>query len=297
MVTGGAARGERGRPILVTGVPRSGTTWLARWLAYAPGTALAGREPMNPRGRQYALAGTVDGWARITEPTPRQRRALKLAYRGLNPLVYSRYGARQWAGPLPWTRLVVKDPFAMMSIPAIVEVTGATPVLVYRHPGAVLASYRRMNWQPDLAELADIVAHARSRDGLDLPDLPAPGEATPAEEMGLFWSVLHDLALAGRTPETSLVVVSHSALAQGGTPSGRRLAEAVGLGWSQQMDAELSKESGQTPAADPTKLHNFDRSPAAVADEWRAKLTDQEIGEIEQVSAATLARLDSLRLA
>ena len=46
-------------PILVTGVPRSGNTWLARLLATSPGTAMAGREPMNPRGRQYALGGTL----------------------------------------------------------------------------------------------------------------------------------------------------------------------------------------------------------------------------------------------
>ena len=61
---------RRGRPILVTGVPRSGTTWLARLLAGSPGTALAGREPMNPRGRQYALGGTLTGWARLSDLTP-----------------------------------------------------------------------------------------------------------------------------------------------------------------------------------------------------------------------------------
>ena len=91
------------RPILVTGVPRSGTTWLARLLALSPATALAGREPMNPRGRQYALGGSLDGWARLTDPSPYQRFLLRSAYRGWNPMVYSRFGTRQWAGPLPQT--------------------------------------------------------------------------------------------------------------------------------------------------------------------------------------------------
>ena len=132
------------RPILVTGVPRSGNTWLARLLALSPGTALAGREPMNPRGRQYALGGSLDGWTRLTDPSPYQRFLLRTAYQGWNPMVFSRFGARQWAGPLPHTRVVVKDPYALLSLRTVVAATGATPVLVYRHPGAVLASYRRV---------------------------------------------------------------------------------------------------------------------------------------------------------
>ena len=37
---------------------------------------------MNPRGKQYALGGTLDGWTRLTDPTPRQRLLLRAAYRG-----------------------------------------------------------------------------------------------------------------------------------------------------------------------------------------------------------------------
>src|SRR5680860_1295625 len=99
-------------PILVTGIPRSGTTWLARLLATASRTALTGREPMNPRGRQYALGRTLDGWTCLQQLSDRQRRAMWTAYHGVNPWVYSKYGRRQWLAPLPWTRVVVKDPYA-----------------------------------------------------------------------------------------------------------------------------------------------------------------------------------------
>jgi hypothetical protein len=292
----GGRHQHRGQPILVTGVPRSGTTWLARLLAGSPGTALAGREPMNPRGRQYALGGTVAGWARLTDLTPRQRRLLRSAYRGWNPWVYSRFGTRQWAGPLPRTRLVVKDPFAMLSLPSVVRATGALPVLVYRHPGAVLASYRRMQWQPDLEELAAIVADVRAGgSGQDLPDLPRRGEASPAEEMGLFWSVLHELALAD-AERSGVVVVSHSELATGGVVAGSTLAERLGLRWSPAMAEELSNEAPSAPVRT-EQLHNFDRAPAAVAEEWRAKLTSLDIERIEAVTERTRARLESDRIA
>lgn len=282
-------------PILVTGVPRSGTTWLARLLATSPGAAMAGREPMNPRGRQYALGGTLDGWARLTEPTRRQQLLLRSAYRGLNPFVYSRFGMRQWAGPLPRTRLVVKDPYAMLSTPAVASATGAVPVLVYRHPGAVLSSYRRVGWTPRLDEVARIVETARADGGgADLPTIPAPGQVSSAEEIGLFWAALHELALADAA-DAGTVIVSHPELATGGAGAGQVLAERLGLTWSPAMAAELSKESSGHSATT-GQLHNFDRSPAAVAEEWRTRLDDEEIRLVERVSADTLARLDEARL-
>ena len=280
-----------GGAILVTGVPRSGTTWLARLLAQAPGTALSGREPMNPRGRQYALGGTLHGWTRLTRLSAGQRRRLALAYRGLNPLVYSRYGSRQWAAPLPRTRVVVKDPFAMLSIPAIREQTRASVVLVYRHPGAVLTSYRRVGWTPDLGELQAVIEDVRNAGGPQLPDLPLPGSTTPAEEMGRFWSALHDLALADTADEGhDVLVVPHEAVSTDPLLA-RTLVDRLGLGWSDSLEAELSRRGGAGGPTDPQALHNFDRAPAQVAQAWRARLSSDEIEQIEEVTASTRARL------
>lgn len=284
------------RPILVTGVPRSGTTWLARWLARGDGMALAGREPMNPRDNQYALASTLDGWARLTELSRRQRVALRLAYRGANPWVYSRYGIRQWAAPLPRTRLVIKDPFALLSVPVVTRHTGALPVVVYRHPGAVLASYRRMGWRPDVAEVQALVAGARATGAVDLPDLPASPEVSPAELMGRFWATLHDLALfdIDRTG-TDVVVVAHHEVASSGLAGGRLLAARVGVPMSRQMELELARESGSAHES-ASALHNLERSPASVAEAWRATLDRDEVEVIERVTEETRQRLDERRL-
>jgi hypothetical protein len=294
--SGGLAR----RPILVTGMPRSGTTWLARLLATAPGTALAGREPMNPRGRQYALAGTLDGWTELTSLSPRQRRALRRAYAGVNPFVYSRYGRRQWAAALPWTRLVMKDPFAILSVPVVVDATGATAVLLYRHPGAALASYRRMGWQPDLDELRPVLrAHRATHGTADRPDLPAPGQSSAAEEMGRFWSALYEIALDNARDLERLVIVSHEELAGGGEPAARRLFDALDLQLSPATRGELSREGPErasAPATGTKGLHDLDRAPAAVAGEWRRRLEPGEVETIEAVSRQTLADLDRDRL-
>jgi hypothetical protein len=288
----------RGRnSILVTGMPRSGTTWLARLLATADGVALTGREPMNPRGRQYGLAGTLPGWVRLQEPTAKQRRALRLSHRGLTPLVYSRYGRRQWAAPLPRTRIVVKDPFAMLSMPAVARATGTTPVLVYRHPAAALASYRLMGWTPDLEELQPLVRAHRAEghpDGLSPPDLPRPGEVSEPEAMGRFWAALYTMALSDAASIPGLLVVSHEEVARGGRPTARALFDLLDLRWSAATTADLT---AREPAADAagTGLHRLDRDPSIVARSWRSAVSDVELATIEAVTVDVRNRLDGIR--
>lgn len=274
-------------PIVVTGVPRSGTTWLARLLASSPGTGLAGREPMNPRGRQYALAGTLSGWAELTDLSARQAVALRAAYRGVNPMVVSRYGRRQWAAPWPWTRVVIKDPFALLSLPAVVAATGATPVLVWRHPAAVLASYRRMGWRADLAEVRPILtAHRTSHTDGGLP-VPTSAPRDDVEAMAEFWAALHEIAL-DHLP-ASAVVVSHEDLAAGGEDAARRLLERLGLDWPGVTVSAGSGDAG-------TGLHRLDRDPATVAHGWRAHVDADEVDRIEALAGGILERLDALSL-
>ncbi len=285
------------RPILVTGVPRSGTTWLARLLATAPGTALTGREPMNPRGRQYALAGTLTGWTRLTDPSPRQRRALRAAYRGWNPRTFGRFGRHQWRAPLPGTRVVVKDPFAMLSAPVVVDLTGARVVQVFRHPGAVLASYRRMGWRADLSELATLIDTTDVE--LDEPVRSlwrsGPQSLSDAEAMGVFWTVLNGLVLADLDRAPGTVVVSHHELAAGGEPAAGALFEALGLRPSAETRAEMRGHSRQAAGSD-AALHRLDRDPAEVAASWRRTVDAAEVQRLEDIAGPVLARLSAARL-
>ncbi|MBG6217297.1 hypothetical protein IWX75_001752 [Arthrobacter sp. CAN_A6] len=267
--------------ILVTGAPRSGTTWLARELARSGGTALAGREPMNPRGSQYGLGGTLTGWTALHSPSPRQERLLRSAYQGRNLFVYSRYGHRQWAAPLPWTRMIMKDPFAMLSIPAIIATTGALPVLIYRHPGAVLTSYRRMGWTPDLAEVRNISPSLR----------PPPVDPGGAEAMAVFWSFLYERALADLADHPGALIVSHEELSVGGPQALQKLAGMCGLKRTRRVP---ETETAMTPIEERparTDLHDFDRQPAEVAKGWRTRISASDLNAIDSIAGPTIRKL------
>jgi hypothetical protein len=269
-------------PLLVTGVPRSGTTWLARTLAAGPRTAMPGREPMNPRGRQFALGGTVDGWVRLQHPEPRQTRLLRRVYRGLEPRTLSRYGIRQLTAAAPWTRTIVKDPFAMLSIPTVVRVTGARPLLLYRNPSAVLASYRRMGWRADLDEVIALGARAPTATDADLAE---------ASAMAVFWCFLNNAALDDIAELPQATVVSHESLIHGDHTALAQLRSHLGL----RPATARRNEPAPTPQT-ATALHRFGRGRDEVLHGWRPLLSPAETAHMELLTADTLDRLERARL-
>lgn len=271
---------------LVTGVPRSGTTWVARLLADARGTSMPGREPMNPRGRQYALAGTLTRWTRVDHPTDRQARALRATYGGRSPWAYSRFGRHSPSAVLPGRRIVVKDPFAMLSLPAVCAATGARAVLVYRHPGAVLVSYRRMGWTPDLDELRLSLAEDAWDPALVARVAPVLAGVDEGDEVAAAtaaWKALHLLAL--HDAPTDALVVAHRDLALGGESATRVLFEALGLEVTPAVRREVSRTEvhrGSSGAGPESGLHALGRAPSEVADSWRARLPVEVIERMDE---------------
>jgi hypothetical protein len=276
---------RRRRPVLVTGVPRSGTTWLARELAGARLAALPGREPMNPRSGQFALGGTVDSWVELREPSAKQRRILARCYRGQELRVFSRYGKGQWLAPLPWSRTVVKDPFALLSVPAIVTCTSAIPVIVYRHPGAVLASYRRMGWTADVSEIRRLQGQQ--------PPLAPPDDVTAMVE---FWNFLHVRVLSWLDDVPDALLISHAEISRGGDPALRTLMSACGLQPSRRAAEQAAHPDGRAAAIPGDgQLHGFARSPDEVVDGWRARLAAEEVTVIESDTRHVWASLEERR--
>lgn len=282
-------------PLLVTGMPRSGTTWVARELAQSPGAALAGREPMNPRPGQHALGGTLTSWAKLEAASAHQTRLLRMAYAGWDPRVYSRYGHRQWMAPLPRTRVIVKDPFALLSIATVVRTTGALPVIVYRHPGAVLASFRRMNWSPDPADVHAVESLMPGRNsGGDGPSSTAASELNAEVDLiARMWSALYGAFLNDATSLDRALIVSHGELTVGGEPAMQQLRAACGLIRPRQVRTRRRKVSRRNPDR---ALHNFDRLPQHVASQWRSQVQADELAHLETSVYPVWTRLEHLKL-
>ncbi len=266
-------------PVLVTGVPRSGTTWLARRLADAPGVCMPGREPMNPRPGQFALGGTLDGWTVLADLSARQRTLLRRCYAGREPRTLSRYGLHQWRALRPGTRTVVKDPFALLSVPALGAGPGALPVVVHRHPAAQLASYRRMGWTADTAEVRALVG----RTG-------APWPRDDVDAMGEFWALLHAFVLDWLPRVPRAVVVDHAELSRAGDAGVAAVRRAAGLPPVPNTAAPQGVPRPRA-AGDDGRLHRFDRAPQEAAEGWRSRVHPADVARLEAATAGVRAAL------
>ena len=240
---------------------------------------------MNPRSGQFALGGTVSSWVELGEPSVRQRRIIARCYRGHELRMFSRYGKDQWLAPLPWSRIVVKDPFALLSVPAIAACTSAIPVIIYRHPGAVLASYRRMGWTADTAEIRRLQGQPAAEEQLD--DVSAMVE---------FWNFLHGRVLSWLDDVPDALLISHAEISRGGNPAVRTLMGACGLRPPRRKPEAANKSEG-APSTTPDigQLHGFARNPDEVVDGWRGRLAAEEVTMIERDTSHVWASLEGRR--
>lgn len=238
---------------------------------------------MNPRARQFALGNRLGGWVRREAFNAEEAAVLRRCYSGREPRTISRYGVRQWRAPWPGTRIIIKDPFALLSCAAIGRTTGALPVLIYRHPAAVLASYRRMGWAPDIEELISLGA-------------PAPAGPGDLEAMATMWSWCHGVALGDLKTLADAVVVSHHTLMTGRMALSR-LRHRLGLtapSGPTREEGELRRSPGTEPV--PGVLHDFTRSPAELETGWRATMDAAEITAIERRVAPIWQALEALQM-
>lgn len=208
---------------------------------------------------------------------------LRRCYSGRELRTYSRYGLRQWAAALPGTRIIIKDPFAMLSLAAIHHVTDARPVMIYRHPAAVLASYRRMGWTPDTAELTALGA-------------PAPGNQGDVEAMTAMWTWCHQVALKDLQRVPGALVISHTNLTLGGAAALSHLRALLGL-----LPVPASSHSAGPNAGGDTErregvLHDFNRSSAEVDASWRQHVPAEDIAAMEVLSGRVWQTLEQRQL-
>jgi hypothetical protein len=157
-------------PVLVTGMHRSGTSWVGSMLC-AGGDLVNIGEPLNVLNRQTIFPKRVELWyAHITEENeagflPYYRDAVAFKTHPLADLARMRLGsprdpgriARRWGdfflGRVQKRRLLTKDPFAVFSIDWFVRRLGCGVVVVVRHPVAVVSSLKRLGFVFDFENL------------------------------------------------------------------------------------------------------------------------------------------------
>jgi len=288
-----SARSQPG-PILVTGAHRSGTTWVGKMLALAPGTGYL-HEPFSPVTDPGVSAApferfftylTAENEARY-RPALERTLAFRYDWRAQLPRIRgARAAGRTLRDAAAFARArrrharpVMKDPIALLSAPWLADNFHMDVVLTVRHPAGFAGSIRRLDWSfPFEAFLGDprLAAFEPELQG----QLASPGDFIT--RAGLLWRVLYTLVDRYRTEHPDWIVVRHEDLSREPLPGFERLYAALGLELTPAAAREISSHSAPTvaPVRHPSP-HKVRMDSAATIGNWRDRLTGEELRRLE----------------
>jgi hypothetical protein len=309
-----------GERILVAGVPRSGTTWIARMLASCDDTALV-FEPDNPQDHPYALhkRKLPGGYYTALSPTdhapalerlwrdafspPRtgpgaldelRRRAARRLFRGAKPHAPAAFRSRPRlsltlrlaealavpARPTAGPNVIVKTVYAARSLEWIADRVDAQVVVVRRDLRSVVSS-----WIEIWGLGADDETELEVADPADLERVASrlgicSPPAEPLERTTWLLAVLDRLMVEAATRNPEWVMVRYEDLLDDPVDSFRSLARRLGLPWTPGSD-ELVRASNR-----PGTGYDTHRVNTEARDVWRHRLTPQQQGRVSSVLAA-----------
>lgn len=286
-------------PILVTGAPRSGTTWVGEMLAKAPGVGYV-HEPFNPltdpgiAGRPFSRF-----LAYVTEendgpPAEALSRALRFSYnwrRQVPTLRTPRDVARTSRDGLRFRRLrtggarpLVKDPIAVFSAPWMAQRFGMEVVVTIRQPAAFVASFKRLRWHHDFASMLDDRRLIGDRLAAYEPEIRAlaqqPGDLVT--EAVLLWRVIYGTVAQYRTEHPEWQYVRQEDLARDPVTQFEKLYAALGLDFDDRIRAAVEAHSSALNPDRLAKAHGTRLDSRASLEGWRKVLTDDEVEQVRE---------------
>lgn len=289
MIDGATTSGpDRRRCIIVTGFPRSGTSWVAKCLSFAPGFTYY-REPDNYHHVRGAEKRFTYLYLTADHDDPDYRRLMTRACAGE---IATAFTMRHDPGPLlrllrgpgravgerfPWLFMrqrdvLVKLVFANLNL-AWFSATfpDARQVCVLRHPCGQFESWQRLGWQPKPERL------------LDNPRLVADhlhpfvhlirSARTFWERAGALWAatiyVIHRQTLA----DPRRLILAYEWLCRDPLEGYRDLYGRLGVAWT----AEAERFVRESDRAGDERTYSIVRPTAAQIDKWTTRIKQEDV--------------------
>lgn len=289
------------QPILVTGAHRTGTTWVGKMIAAHPGVSYIS-EPLNVRHRPGVLRATTEHWyTYICEQNEGDylhplRDTIQFEYhtlsefKSLRSLKDAARMGRDWSiftmGRLFKKRALLKDPFAVFSVPWFANRLSCQVVITIRHPAAFTSSLKRLDWGFDFSHL--LSQPLLMSDWLE----PYRGEMeeivnAPKDiisQASLLWCLVYRVVSEYCTQFPSFIIARHEDLSLEPVGGFQGIYDRLGLSFdSRARRAILRSSSPYNPKERPeTAIYGTRLDSRANLDTWKERLSNEEIYRIRQ---------------
>lgn len=318
MTPGGPPRGG----ILVTGLPRSGTSWAGKMLE-ASGEVVYVNEPLNPKhppGRspgvldaevthrfQYIRPGEDAVWRRAFTDTLALRYHWRAELRR-NRSAYdlgrlAKYGTAFGLGRLRRRRALLDDPYALFSTAWLVQEMGCTAVVLVRDPVSFVGSWRALGWSVSFTELLGQPALVQDHLG-DYADRLRDLEDSPdwLARSCLLWNAAYDVVDRAFRHLPGVHLVAYEALVQDPQQGFADLYRTSGLTWSPRASDRVRAATTERPGAAQGAMRWSLRgglsrtayrpmSSGTALATYRERLTPDEVDRVRELTADVAARV------
>jgi hypothetical protein len=288
-------------PILVTGAHRSGTTWIGKMLAADADTAYIS-EPLNVLHRPGVFRGQVKHWYQYicaeneSEYLSAFHDLLEFDYHLMDEIraIRSRkdflrmgrdfmtfYNALEHG-----QRALLKDPFAVFSVPWFAKKLNCKIVITVRHPAAFASSLQRLNWNFDFKDLLDQPLLMRDHLEAQRDEMLAMKADDVIGQASLLWKLIYASVQTSRKLTTDFQVVCHEDFSRDPVNKYRDLYAALGLGFTSRVEKEiLNSSSSENPAElSLKKTHSVKLDSAANIKNWKKRLGESDIKRIRTLT-------------
>lgn len=288
-------------PILVTGAHRSGTTWVGKMLAANRHIAYIS-EPLNVFHRPGVFSAPVSHWyTYITWENeelylPAFQKMLAYQYGVLAEMRSLRSGkdflrmlrdlSTFLVARLEHRRALIKDPFAVFSIPWFIQRLGAQVVVTVRHPAGFASSLKRLNWKFNLRK--NLLAQpllVRDHLGAYLDGIRSSPMQDLIEQAAWLWKIIYQEVHKMKQQYPQIYLVRQEDLATSPLENFRCLYRNLALEYTLNVEKAILASSNSENPVELRSTHSIRLNSRASLQNWKQRLSTEEIERIKCITA------------
>lgn len=285
------------KPILVTGSPRSGTSWVGRMIEQEPFVRYV-HEPFNISRIPCRCGVNFEYWF--------QYLSLEILNEFREHLGHTIYPAYTWIGLLntitemvqskrirPLSkyfetylprRVVVKGPLAIFSAETLAHLFEMDVVVLIRHPAAIVSSYKDLNWTHPFSHFLnqpELIEEQLSPFRHEIEDF-ANNEYDIVDQIALLWKLIHYKIANHQETHPNWIFLRYEDLALNPIEEYRTIFQQLDLPFSDHTYAMIQSHNMQQMPSESFDPYSIKQNPRQVISKWRDRLTTAEIARIRE---------------
>ena len=293
------------KSVLITGAPRSGTTWVGRTLAQAARTRYV-HEPFNLSAGPCACGVKIDKWFYyVTKETDAAcsrhfHHLLKPGFHLWNTLNFiadlkqkkKLQRMFRYIKSFRNDRSIVKDPLAIFSAEWLESTFDMDVVVLVRHPAAVVSSYKKLNWSHDFTHFVsqDALMQEHLHPFKDEINRLVDRKADDIDRISVLWKIINYAAIKLTIKHENWICVRYEDIVQSPVAGFESIFKRLDLGFSGNVENFIRERSFVSDSIEDKNPYSIVRDSQQVARSWKKNLSLRQIERIKQhvegVSAA-----------